>query len=167
VRRVRPVVALYVTTVLLACGAVLLGYLAWVERGERAETRERAERYGAVLASARGEATAFINIDYREAQESIDAVAAGATGEFEEQYTESVDSVIEVLEQNESVMTGEVVWAGVVSLDSDSARVIAATSGTVANVSTQGEPVDRAFRLLLDLTYVEGRWLTNNLEFVG
>ena len=61
-----------------------------------------------MLASARAETEAFINIDYREAQASIDKVAAGATGEFKEQYTQSADSVIEVLEQNESVMDGEV-----------------------------------------------------------
>jgi Mce-associated membrane protein len=158
--------ALYVAALLLLCACALGGYLVVQERGDRAEAKEEQQRYGAVLAAARAETEAFINIDYREAQESIDKVAAGATGEFEKQYTESVDSVIEVLEQNESVMDGEVVWAGVVSLDADSGRVIVATSGTVANTSTQGEPVARNFRVQLDLQLVDGEWLTSNLEFV-
>ena len=64
-------------------------------------------------------------------------------------------------------MDGKVVWAGVVSLDEDSSRVIAATSGTVANKATQGEPVARNFRIQLDLELVDGEWLTSNLEFVG
>ena len=47
------------------------------ERGDRADAKESQERYGAVLASARTETEAFINIDYQTAQESIDKVAAG------------------------------------------------------------------------------------------
>jgi Mce-associated membrane protein len=92
---------------------------------------------------------------------------ARATGEFAEQYTESADSVIEVLEQNESVMDGTVTWAGVVSVDADSATVIAATTGTVANKASRGEPVPRRFRIQLTLELVHGEWLTSNLEFVG
>lgn len=158
---------LYVVALLLVCACVALGVLVVGERGDRADAEESQERYGAVLASARAETEAFINIDYQTAQASIDKVADGATGEFKKQYTESVDSVIEVLEQNESVMDGKVVWAGVVSIDADSSRVIAATSGTVANKATQGEPVARNFRIQLDLQLVDGEWLTSNLEFVG
>jgi Mce-associated membrane protein len=158
---------LYVVATLLLCACALGGFRVLDERGDRADAKAEQERYGAVLASARTETEAFINIDYREAQESIDKVAAGATGEFKDQYTESVDSVIEVLEEAESVMDGEVRWAGVVSLDTDSARVIAATSGTVANKASGGEPIARNFRLLLDLELVDGAWLTSNLEFVG
>ena len=158
---------LYLIALLLACTCVAGGVLVLQERGEREDAKAEQERYGDVLASARTETEAFINIDYRNAQESIDAVAAGATGEFKDQYTQSVDSVIEVLEQNQSVMDGEVVWAGVVSLDNDSARVIAATTGTVANTTTDNEPVQRNFRLQLDLELVKGAWLTSNLEFVG
>ena len=59
--------------------------------------------------------------------------------------------MIEVLQQNESVMEGEVLWAGVVDVDKDSATVIAATSGTVANKQTDNKPVVRNFRLQLEL----------------
>ena len=168
--RNRPVlvaVALYVPAVLLVCTCITLGVLAVMERPDRSDAKRSQERYGAVLASASAETEAFINIDYKTAQESIDKVAAGATGEFKKQYTDSVDSVIEVLQQNESVMDGKVVWAGVVSVDADSSRVIAATSGTVANKATKGEPVARNFRIQLDLELVDGEWLTSNLEFVG
>jgi Mce-associated membrane protein len=158
---------LYLVALVLACTCVAGGVLVLRERDDRADTRAEQERYGDVLASATKETEAFINIDYREAQASIDKVAAGATGEFKEQYTQSVDSVIEVLELNQSVMDGEVVWAGVVNLDPDSARVIAATTGTVANTSTDNQPVERNFRLQLDLMLVDGAWLTSNLEFVG
>jgi Mce-associated membrane protein len=64
-------------------------------------------------------------------------------------------------------MEGEVLWAGVVDVDEDSATVIAATSGTVANRQTNNQPVARNFRLRLDLVREDGRWLTNDLQFVG
>lgn len=165
--RVRLNIALYALALVLAwacvAGGVLVRHARDVARGDRVEQ----ERYGAVLAAARAEAEAFINIRYDDAQSSIDKVASGATGSFRKRYDTSTKGVVEVLQQNRSVMDGRVLWAGVVDLDQDSATVIAATSGTVANVQTKGKPVARNFRLRLDLVRSDGRWLTADLESVG
>jgi Mce-associated membrane protein len=64
-------------------------------------------------------------------------------------------------------MSGRVIWSGVVDIDATHATVIAATSGTVSNTRTGGRPVDRHFRLRLELVNEGGRWLTSNLQFVG
>ena len=160
-------IALYVLALLLACAVVFGGVLVVQEHRDRDRAAGEQERYGDVLAAARAEVEAFINIDYQQAQESIDAVAAGATGDFAKQYDSSTKSVTEVLRRNKSVMDGKVLWAGVVTVDSDSATVIAATTGTVANVSTGNKPVARYFRLKLDLRRVDADWKTANLEFVG
>ncbi|GAW48254.1 MULTISPECIES: hypothetical protein [unclassified Nocardioides] len=157
-----------VVCVLLAGAVVIVGAFRAVQvHQDRATESVEQERFGDVLTAAGDEVEAFINIDYRKAQESIDAVAAGATGDFKKQYDTSTEGVVDVLEKNQSVMDGTVLWAGVVDVDSDSATVIAATTGTVANVSTDNKPVARSFRLKLDLVRVDGVWLTNNLEFVG
>lgn len=124
------------------------------------------QRYADVLASASKEATAFVNIRYDDAQASIDAVMAGATGAFRDQYAKSTDGVIQVLTDNKSIMTGEVLWTGVVAQDPDSATVIVATSGTVQNKQTGDKPVARFFRLQLQLVSEQGRWLTSDLQFV-
>lgn len=160
-------IGLYVLALLLACAVVFGGVLVVQEHRDRGRAAVEQERYGDVLGAARTEVEAFINIDYQRADESIDAVAAGATGDFAKQYDTSTKSVIEVLQRNKSVMDGKVLWAGVVNVDSDSATVIAATTGTVANVSTDNQPVARYFRLKLDLQKVGGDWKTANLEFVG
>jgi Mce-associated membrane protein len=165
--RVRLNIALYVLALVVACACVVGGVVTWRTHGERSSDQAEQERYGDVLASATAEAEAFINIRYDEAQQSIDEVAAGATGEFREQYTSSTDGVIEVLEENRSIMDGEVLWAGVVDVDNDSATVIAATTGTVSNNQTDNEPVVRNFRLQLDLVLEDGRWLTRDLQFVS
>jgi len=158
---------LYVLALLLACGCVFGGVLVVQADRDRQRAAAEQERYGDVLAASRREVEAFINIDYQDARRSIDAVAAGATGDFAKQYDTSTKGVTDVLERNRSVMDGKVLWAGVVTADADSATVIAATTGTVANVSTRNKPVARYFRLKLDLQRVDGRWLTSNLEFVG
>jgi Mce-associated membrane protein len=124
------------------------------------------QRYADILDSASTEATAFVNIRYDDAQASIDAVMAGATGAFRDQYAKSTDGVIQVLTDNKSIMTGEVLWTGVVAQDPDSATVIVATSGTVQNKQTGDKPVARSFRLQLQLVSEKGRWLTSDLQFV-
>lgn len=165
--RVRLNIALYVLALLVACACVVGGVVTWRTHGDRSSDAAEQERYGDVLASATAEAEAFINIRYDEARESIDKVVAGATGEFRAQYTSSTDGVIEVLEENQSIMDGEVLWAGVVDVDNDSATVIVATTGTVANNQTDNEPVVRSFRLQLELVLEAGRWLTRDLQFVS
>ena len=135
-----------------------------VELDEASGTEQ--QRYADVLASASKEATAFVNIRYDDAQASIDAVMAGATGDFRDQYATSTDGVIQVLQENKSVMSGEVLWSGVVAQDPDSATVIVATSGTVQNKQTGDKPVARYFRLQLQLVSEKGRWLTSDLQFV-
>lgn len=165
--RVRLNIALYVLALALACACVFGGMLAFQAHRDAGRDAREQERYGDVLAAATDEAEAFINIRYDDAQASIDAVAAGATGDFRKQYDSSTKGVLELMRRNKPVMTGEVVWAGVVNVDADSATVIAATSGTVANRSTRNKPAARNFRLKLDLVREDGKWLTNNLEFVG
>jgi len=160
-------VVLSVLVLLVAALCVLGGLDVYRTHGERADAAVQQERYGAVLAAATAEAEAFINIDYRHAQESIAGVARGATGKFRQQYDTSSEGVTRVLRRNRSVMDGKVVSAGVVDVGRDSATVIVATSGTVANTRTGNKPVERSYRLQLHLVRAGGRWLTSDLQFVG
>lgn len=160
-------IALYALALLLACACVFGAVLVVREHDDRQRADADRARYGAVLAAARKEIEAFVNIDYRSAQESIDAVGAGATGDFAKQYDSSAKDVLDLLTRAKSVMEGEIVWAGVVDADADSASVIVATTGTVANTSTGNKPVARQFRIKVDLVNEDGDWLTNNVEFVG
>ena len=160
-------IALGVLVLLLAAGVAVGGFYVAREHQDREQAAADQDRYGDVLAAAREEIEAFVNIDYRDAQKSIDAVADGATGDFAEQYDSSTKDVVEILTRAKSVMDGEVLWAGVVDADNDSATVIVATTGTVANTQTGNKPVARQFRIKVDLVHEDGDWKTNNVEFVG
>jgi len=152
--------------VLLAVAVVLGGLLARDTQQRRDADAAAQQRYGDVLASATAEAEAFVNLRHDDARAGVDRVAAGATGEFRERYTEAGDRVVAALERNRSVLAGDVLWAGVVDLDGDRATVIAATSGTVTSRRTEGVPLPRDFQLRLELVLEDGRWLTRDLRFV-
>lgn len=160
-------IGLYVGALLLSCAVVFGGVLVQQEHQDRQRAAAEQARYGDVLDAARTEIEAFVNIDYTKAQESIDAVAAGATGDFAKQYDTSTKDVVKILTRAKSVMEGTVLWAGVVDADSDSASVIVATTGTVANTSTDDKPVARQFRIKVDLVREGTDWKTSNVEFVG
>ena len=125
------------------------------------------QRYADVLAAATKEATAFINIRYDDTQTAIDAVKAGATGDFRDQYDKSTAALVKLLQQYKSVRTGQVLWSGVVAQDPDSATVILATTGTVENASTGDKPFSENYRIQMQLVLEKGRWLTSDLQFVS
>jgi Mce-associated membrane protein len=152
---------------LLVALAVLGAALVWRTHQDRRYARVSQERYGAVLAAANAEATAFVNLRFDHAQQTVGAVAAGATGSFRRHYATSSAHVVRVLRRHRSSMNGRVVWSGVVDIDATHATVIAATSGTVSNRRTGGTPVARDFRLRLSLLQIGGHWLTSDLQFVG
>jgi Mce-associated membrane protein len=121
--------------------------------------------WAAILASASSMANAFLNVDYRSLDDTKQAVLALATGAFKEQYQKSFDALSKLTTRAHSVQKGEVVWAGISSVDDDSATVFIATNGTVIN-NTVDEPQSRPYRLQLEMALVDGEWLTRNLVFV-
>jgi Mce-associated membrane protein len=153
--------------VVLLVLAVLGAALVWRTHGDRADAAMRQERYGDVLAAASREVTAFVNIRYDHASESVRAVAAGATGDFRARYVRSARHQIAVLKRHRSLSTGRVVWAGVAAVTPDRATVIVATTGSVSNNRTQGKKEPRDYRFRVSLVREGGRWLTANLQFVG
>jgi Mce-associated membrane protein len=119
-----------------------------------------------VAAAASAEALAFLAVDHEDMEPLIDAVLAGATGDFEEQYASQREMLTSEAIRTEATSTGEVVALGVGDLDDDSADVVVAANSTVTNTSTGSEGQVRYYRLRLELVREGDRWLTSNLEFV-
>jgi Mce-associated membrane protein len=155
-----------VVALLAACAVAGLGVVAYGTHRQRVDEAAEQERYGDVLAAATTEAEAVVNLSYRDAEAGLARVAAGATGDLRDRYDGSAAAEARALRRQQSVMAGQVVWAGVVDLVGDRATVIAATSGTLTSTRTGDDPVTRDLRLRLDLVRTDGSWLTSDLEVV-
>lgn len=119
-----------------------------------------------VAEAARVEALAFLTVDHTDMDPLIDAVLAGATGDFAEQYESQRDTLTSEAIRTEATSTGEVVALGVGDLDDDSATVLIAANSTVTNTSTGSSGQVRYYRLRLDLVREGERWLTSDVQFV-
>ena len=193
--RVRLNIALYAATVVLACAAIFLGFV--IQRSDldlafwkndkadsaapgagedlgrgvvtaiaRADRKDQ-ERVGEQIAAAQRMAVAMTNLDYQDADTAIAAVQAEATGDFREQYGKAAADLKKLAAEAKSTMHGEVVWAGLVSGDEDSATVIVATRGTVANKQTDQQQRTNNYRIQVELVLENGHWLTRDLQFVA
>jgi Mce-associated membrane protein len=138
------------------------GILVWQLR----EAQAVEERRTAVLQAASDHAATFLSVDYRHVQRDTAQVLAMAAGEFRQQYADSRGRLQQLVTQNRSISTGEVLSAGVVSADPDSARVIVVADSDVQNISSP-QPRPRHYRLQLDLIRQGDRWLVTSLQFVG
>jgi Mce-associated membrane protein len=156
--------ALIATLVVVLVGLLVTIGLVVTSRGAADERLTAAQQD--VGAAARAEAVAFLTVDHTDMEPLIDAVLAGATGDFATQYAAQRDKLTREAVRNESVSKAEVVSLGVGDLDDDAATVLVAANTSVTNKNTEGEAQTRYYRLRLDLVREDGRWLTQRLEFV-
>lgn len=148
--------------------AVLVAALALaVERGLAWRDAERREQARADVVEAAGdEVVGLITISARTTDEDLEELIEGATATFRDDLREQADRLRQEVVENEVEATGEVVSAGVVSLEDEEATVIVAARGTVDNRSAR-QPEPRSYRLEVELQRVEDSWLVSALRFVA
>ncbi len=142
----------------LAVGATL-GREAW---GAHQAEQARAE----AVAAARQLAVNFVTVDYRQVDQDVARVRAGATGTFLQSYSSSAEDLKKVLVQNKTVSRAERTEAALVSGDRDSAVVLVGVVAPTQNTSVpDGEK--KTYRMRLELRKASDAWKVENLEFVG
>lgn len=150
---------LVVATVLCTASALWLSMRLY-------EQRAAEQRRQDILAAARQSALNFTSLDYRRYGQDSARVLKGATGDFRKEFTAQTEELTELVARNKSVSEGQVLDAGIVRSDEDSARVLVVADSKVTNTAVpKGEA--RTYRLQLDLVHEDGRWLTSDVEFVG
>ena len=159
---VRRRVALAVLAALTVAALVGVGVLA--PRISSASTRD--SQRADVLHAARQAAVNFTTLDYRHLDRDLGRVLRGSTGDFRKQFQAGSKNLTSLVTANKAVAKGEVLDAGLVSSDSDSAVVLVVADSRVVNTaSPKGE--QRHYRLQLSLVLHEGQWLVSDLTFVG
>ena len=138
----------------------VLQILEWGDAQAREQARED------VVAAAEEEVLGLITISARTTDEDLEALIAGATASFREDLRAQADRLRQEVVDNEVEATGEVVSAGIASLDEERATVLVAALGTVDNRNASG-PEPRSYRLEVQLDRVDGDWLVSALRFVA
>lgn len=149
--------------VVVAVTAVALGATSY---SRASAASDRSDRREAVLDSARQQAVNFTTLDYQHLDRDLGRVLRGATGDFRTQFRAGTKDLSTLVTQNKAVSRGEVLDAGLVSSDSDSARVLVVADSTVTNAADP-KPQKRHYRMQLDLVRHGDRWLVSDLQFVG
>lgn len=144
----------------------LLVAIGLVATSQASVDDELSSAHREVAEAARAEAVAFLTVDHRDMDAVVDAVLAGATGGFAEQYESQRERLTRSAVRTEATSTGEVVALGVGEMDDVSATVLVAANSTVTNTSTDSEGEVRYYRLRLDLVLEGERWLTSDVQFV-
>lgn len=149
---------LAVAIVGLATASVLLGLRVYEKRQAEA-ARE------AAVAAARQEMVNFLSLDHRTLDRDLDRVLQGATGEFKDMMGSGSSKVQDVMKEAKSSSEGEVLSAGIISIDKDSAEVLVVADATVRSDNTK-KPTSRHYRAQLTLERHDGRWLVSNLRWM-
>lgn len=163
-RRARnAVVALSAVAVLLAAASVGLAVTVKSHLDDR-DALDTAR--SAAVAAARQEIVNLDSLSWNTVDADLKRVLDGATGTFKDQFSRAQKDLKPVVVQRKSESSGQVLFAGVVRADTDTATVLVAVDRTVKD-STDPAGAVAHDRWRVDLEKHGGRWLVSDLQPVG
>ena len=92
---------------------------------------------------------------------------AASTGDFRKQFQAGTKDLTQLVTENKAVSEGEVLDAGIVSDDADSARVLVVADSTVTNAAEPQAAASGTTGCSSTWSASGGRWLVSDLQFVG
>ena len=153
---------LLVALLVLALGALAFTGQRWYAARNLAQANE------AAMAAARQTTVDFVTISADSVDKDLQRIAAGATGDFKDEFTRGMPQVRAAVVENKVSSTGSVLRSALVSGDLDSAVVLVSVDASVKNT---GAPEGRIshYRIQVDVTLdpTSDRWLVSRLQFVG
>jgi len=151
---------------LLALAAAAAVFAVIVLANRLGHVRDEEARRQEILQTARQQGVNITTLDYQTVDEDLQRVLEQSTGTFRKEFRAGTKDLTDLVVKNKAVSTGEVLEAGIVTADSDSARVLVVADSTVSNGSS-AQPQVRHYRMQLDLVRRGSRWLTSTLTFVS
>lgn len=152
------VVGLWVLIAALVTGA---GFLGWSIHNNSDANAQRT----AILSSAQREAAALTTLSSQSGASDYNAVLAGTAGDLKEQLTAGRAQFLKTLGTAGVTSVGTVLDAGVISVNSGTAKVLIDVRANVQNKQT-ARPEQRAYHWEATLVSSAGKWLVTSLEFV-
>jgi Mce-associated membrane protein len=163
-RRARvTAIVLSALSVVLVAASVTFGLLGLSHQRDTDDLRDARE---AALTAARQEIVNLDSLDHSTIDRDLKRVLDGATGAFKDQFSRAQGDLKTLTVQRKSVSTGNVLYAGIVRADTDTATVLIAADRTVRDsTDTAGSVAHDRWRV--DLEKHGGRWLVSDLQPVA
>ncbi|WP_163567657.1 hypothetical protein [Fodinicola feengrottensis] len=150
-----------VLVVLMVALAALIGWQAW----QLTSNQTTAARQAAVVAAARDAAQNLLSYNYTTIDRDQQRVVDRTTGDFKDQYTAGQAQIKSQAVKLKGSSTAQILEAGLVSSDKDSATVLVSADVT-AKSSQDTKGTVRHLRMQEQMSYQGGRWLLGNLNFL-
>ena len=148
--------------VLVVLALVATGVYLFVENRSVDADNARSERY---VQTARQTVLNLTTISPDTAQEDVDRLLAGASGDFKAEFEGREGPFVEVVQQARVDSVGEIIEAGLESSGDDYGDVLVAARAMVQN-SDAAEPEPRDFRLRVRVADDGGVMTASRVEFV-
>ena len=152
--------------VLLAAACVVWTRPATGGTGD-ARARALSDRQGAVTRAAKAEVEAFLGVDHRAMDDVVARVEEGATGAFAEEYAAGERRLRTSTAESRATSRPTVRAVALGRTTARRAVVLVAADARVSNRASGSAPQLRQHRLRLVMVERDGRWLTEQLEFVA
>lgn len=152
-------VALVALVLALAAAAVL----TWRTTEQR---DDEAAAGRSAVAAAEAQVLELTTLDQRRIDDQLATLRSHTTGEFRRQFEGILTTFATVVKEQKIQATGSIGGSGLERLDGRRATVLVASVAEVTNAGAKN-PVPRTYRIRVNLSLVEGEWLTSGMEFVA
>lgn len=156
---------------LLALALLATAVLTWTRPATSgtgdAAARDLSRQQWQVTEAASAEVEAFLGVDHTAMDEVVARVEDGATGRFAEEYAAGRDRLVSSTERTRATARATVRAVALGEVTARRAEVLVAADARVVEGGSDGEQQLLQHRLRLVMVERDGRWLTEQLEFVS
>lgn len=165
-RRRRPGLATISVTSLGSVFLVLVGITAWLVIQVRAADADDVRQQD-VLAAAKQQAVNITSQNYKTIDKDMDRMIDGATGDLKSDLDGQQDRNRATFTTNKLIAKSTASAAGLVTIHERSATVLVVIDQMVTSDAKNSGAQPRHYRLELDMSLVDGRWLASDLRAAG
>ncbi len=151
-----------VLVVLLVAALGAAGFFGWHLNDKRTPADGRT----AALVAARQAIKDFFGVSAATIDADVRRVLDASTGNFKKEFAEGQTVYKQRVVANKVTATGEVIEAGVVSSDTDSAVVLIVADQNIRNLKVPRGQILH-YRVQVEMALADGRWRVAELSFVG
>ncbi|NYI75507.1 hypothetical protein [Nocardioides panzhihuensis] len=149
--------------VALVLALAMAAALTW-RTTEQREDEAAAGR--AAVTAAEAQVLELTTLDQRRIDDQLATLRSHTTGEFRRQFEGILNTFATVVKEQKIQATGSIGGSGLERLDGRRATVLVASVAEVTNADSK-KPVPRTYRIRVNLSLVDGDWLTSGMEFVA